>query len=700
MLFYLHIVKSNSKVNMQRCTSCGLEIPADARFCGHCGHVVADTIDTHAPASISELPTGSLSSSGAPPAPSELSHAVQPPIRKSTLRPDRAAGQWQQTVPPGAGEDEREGPVVLDQPWLGALAAGSQVPAANVPVVHGMPQAGAVPSVGGTPSITPGHMAQPAVTSGESASQGAAGSGHSMSQGATASGQAMSQDAVGSGHSMSQGAATSGQAIQQGAAGSGEASQGAASSQSISGGAAGSGGDISQGAMGSGHAISQGAMGPAPSPYLPPGSPLFPPAAPATPPVHSDSWSSPTHPLHPPTHHTTPSPHSHPRTGGCVSRWMLITFASLIVIASIISGLIFLSSPAITLSGSHVVSTGDILHLHGGGFFPGGGVTFTLDGHVPLLFVDRGLPVIAVPRYSGGPGSAAVLQALAPGQSNASGKTVNINLSGAFDVAIVVDPGWSPGSHTIRAAESIAGIGMRSAELAFKVVSGPAKLVVAPPALDFGMLQQGSKATQGLTLSNAGKQPLNWTAGTGTSNWVSLDTNSGTLQPGASQAIQVIADTSGLSPGNYSATLAITAGSENIPVGVTLVVTALPTPAPTATPSPTPTPKPVIRPTPTPSPTPTPTPRLSANPTSFSVPKDCLASPTGGGWTCYTKLTNTGKVSLKWSASSNGASVSPSSGKLSPGQSVRVAITVGCSKYTVTFSGPANNVDVTMTCIG
>ncbi len=93
MLFYLHIVKSNSKVNMQRCTSCGLEIPADARFCGHCGHVVADTIDTHAPASISELPTGSLSSSGAPPAPSELSHAVQPPIRKSTLRPDRAAGQ-------------------------------------------------------------------------------------------------------------------------------------------------------------------------------------------------------------------------------------------------------------------------------------------------------------------------------------------------------------------------------------------------------------------------------------------------------------------------------------------------------------------------------------------------------------------------------------------------------------------------------
>jgi hypothetical protein len=380
---------------------------------------------------------------------------------------------------------------------------------------------------------------------------------------------------------------------------------------------------------------------------------------------------------------------------------MLITFASLIVIASIIGGLVFVFSPAITLSGSHDVSAGDILHLHGGGFFPGGSVTFTLDGHVQLLFVDRGLPVIAVPRYSGGPGPTAVLQALAPGQAeqlNSSGKTVNANLSGAFDVAIVVDPGWSPGSHTIRAAESIAGIGVRSAELAFKVVAGPAKLVVAPPTLDFGMLQQGSKATQGLTLSNISKQPLNWTAGIGASNWVSLDTSSGTLQSGASQAIQVIADSSSLSPGSYSATLAFTSAGENIPVAITLVVTALPTPTPTATPSPTPTPTPVIIPTPTPTPKPKP-PRLSANPTIFTIPNDCTGSPTGGGpWTCYTKLTNVGKKSLSWSASSNGASVKPTNGTLSPGESVRVAITVGCSNYIVTFSGPANSVKVTVNC--
>ena len=530
-----------------------------------------------------------------------------------------------------------------------------------------------------------------------------------MSQGAAGSGQ-VSQGAAGSGHSMSQGAATSGQVIEQGAAGSGQASQGAAaSSQAMSQGAAGPGGNLSQGAMGSGQAISQGALGPAPS--LPAGSPPVLSAGPVTPPPLSGPWSSPTHPLHPPTHHTAPSPPSHPPTGGCALRWLL---ASLIVIAAIITGLIFLFPPAITLSGSHAVSAGDTLHLHGGGFYPGGSVTFTLDGHVPLLFVDRGLPVVAVPRYSEGPGSAALLQALAPGQAgqaNSPGKTVNASLSGAFDVAIVVDPRWSLGSHTIRATESIAGIGVRSAELAFNVVAGSARLVVVPPNLDFATLQQGSRATQDLTLSNASKQPLNWTAAAGTSNWVSLDTSSGTLQPGASQAIQVMVDASSLSPGSYSATLAITSGSENIPVGVTLVVTALPTPTPTptATPSPTPTPTPVIIPTPTPRPTPRPTPTptptptppmLSVSPTSFNLFNDpnCKSSSTSGVWTCYTTLTNNGKVSLKWSASS-GASVQPSSGTLSPGKSILVAISgQGCVNVTVTFSGPANSVTVTVNC--
>src|SRR6266700_5483396 len=319
---------------MQRCTSCGFEISGDAHFCGHCGQLVDAALDTEPPTNISELPTGSLSSADAPTAPGELSHAIQAP-GESTFRLDRTAEKWQQA---GEDEREREGIAISDLPLLGIMAAGSQAPAANVPVVHGMPQASAVPSVEGTPSIAPGHMARPAATSGEAASQGAAGSGHSMSQGASGSGQV----------------------IEQGAAGSGQASQGAAaSSQVMSQGAAGPGGNLSQGAMGSGQAISQGALGPAPS--LPAGSPPVWSAGPVTPAPQSGPWSSPTHPHHHPPHHIAPSPPSHPRPGGGALRWLL---ASLIVLVAIISGLILLSPPAISLSGSHAVSVGDTLHLH------------------------------------------------------------------------------------------------------------------------------------------------------------------------------------------------------------------------------------------------------------------------------------------------------------------------------------------------
>src|SRR5712692_3585794 len=92
-----------------RCTSCGFEITGDSRFCGHCGQLVDAALDTEPSASISELPTASLSSADAPTAPGELPYAIQAPTgedqapEESTLRLDRTAEKWQQT-----GEDERE----------------------------------------------------------------------------------------------------------------------------------------------------------------------------------------------------------------------------------------------------------------------------------------------------------------------------------------------------------------------------------------------------------------------------------------------------------------------------------------------------------------------------------------------------------------------------------------------------------------
>ncbi len=265
-------------------------------------------------------------------------------------------------------------PAIPDLPLLAAMAAGSQAPAATVPVVHGMPQVSAVPGVEGTPSIAQGHMAQPAAPSGEAALQGAAGSGHSMSQGT----------------------ATSAQVIGQGAAGSGQASQGtAASSQAMSQGAAGSRSNLSQGAMGSGHAISHGALGSAPS--LPAGSPPVLPAEPVTPPPHSGPWSSPTHESH--RHHGHREHHEPHRAahvtrtaGGSSVKTIMIVVTTVVVVAAggIAAAAHFLShpQPSITVTSKYQVgntpagANGTILHISGQQFSSNSAITFLLDGHV------------------------------------------------------------------------------------------------------------------------------------------------------------------------------------------------------------------------------------------------------------------------------------------------------------------------------
>ncbi len=132
--------------------------------------------------------------------------------------------------------------------------------------------------------------------------------------------------------------------------------------------------------------------------------------------------------------------------------------------------------------------------------------------------------------------------------------------------------------------------------------------------------------------------------------------------------------------------------------------TVAPTPTPTLAPTPTPTPKP----TPTPSPTP---PMLSVSPGSFTLPTtsdpNCSFNTQTASWNCNVTLTNTGQSNLKWSASSTTAGItfSPSTGTLTPGQKITVTFSIpgtpsGCTNVnpSVTFSGPANTVPVTVTC--
>lgn len=515
---------------MQRCPSCGSELPSKALFCGSCRYALQQV-----PADISVMPTGSLSSPDTPTAISDRSHPTQvsgaeisadmddlstavsstsdaPTAISNPSHPAPLAGvEREQTVPltnDEADEEERRRRALMQGlPLLGALATEGQAPIAHVPLVQGTPQVSGVPMVQGTPSLPGGIAAR--------------------------------------------------------------------------------------------HGSAQSAR--------------------HTPPVHHgtaphhDIGSAPTHHLQAPTHHT-------PRRHGCAPHWLVITFTALIIIASIMGGLfIFVFPPALSLSGSSTVSAGNVLHLHGSHFTPDISVTLTLDDHLPLLFVRRG----AEGEAWYGSGVTAALQMLVARPVEhpiSSGNAVRVGLGGTFDASIVVNQDWPAGPHTLRARESITG---RSAVLRLVILPKSTTFSVNPTNLEFGKSQADSTASQMVVVSNTGQQPLNWTADTGGTNWLTLDMNAGTLQPGASQTINVQADTIKLAPGDYSATLTIKAGSEQMQITITLTVTPQSTPSPTPTPIPSPMPSPTLFPSPTPTPSPhkpTPTPKPSPTPTPTPSP--------------------------------------------------------------------------------
>ena len=102
----------------------------------------------------------------------------------------------------------------------------------------------------------------------------------------------------------------------------------------------------------------------------------------------------------------------------------------------------------------------------------------------------------------------------------------------------------------------------------------PAQIAVSPNPLDFGTQLVGSTPTLKETISNTGGQPLTWSLDTNSlPSWLTVDTGSGTIQPGdPPQTINVTANTFGLKPGPYSATLNFTSNGGNVQVTVTITV--------------------------------------------------------------------------------------------------------------------------------
>src|SRR2546421_2824614 len=110
-------------------------------------------------------------------------------------------------------------------------------------------------------------------------------------------------------------------------------------------------------------------------------------------------------------------------------------------------------------------------------------------------------------------------------------------------------------------------------------LKGQAKLKVTPEALDFGALDAGQKLTKAVTVSNSGSLALGWKVNAACANWVTVDTTSQTIQPGAlPDTIRVSVDTTNLAAGNQSATLTISSNGGSAQVAITMVVNQ-PTPA-------------------------------------------------------------------------------------------------------------------------
>jgi uncharacterized membrane protein len=111
----------------------------------------------------------------------------------------------------------------------------------------------------------------------------------------------------------------------------------------------------------------------------------------------------------------------------------------------------------------------------------------------------------------------------------------------------------------------------------------PAQIALGPPP-DFGAVNQNTTTTLPQTVSNTGGQPLTWNIDPKSlPGWLTVDTSSGTVQPGSSETINVTVNTANLKPGPYSAPLNFTSdGSNGGNASVTISVTVNAPPPPPA----------------------------------------------------------------------------------------------------------------------
>ena len=128
----------------------------------------------------------------------------------------------------------------------------------------------------------------------------------------------------------------------------------------------------------------------------------------------------------------------------------------------------------------------------------------------------------------------------------------------------------------ILAVVVLSGLLILSFVFAIILWSAPPKLAVSPGSLDYGTLQVGSQGSQILTLSNSGRQDLDWRVDKGKADWLTLDPSQGRIPSGGSQTINVRADTTLLTAGQYSASISFISNGGEASVSAILIVASGP----------------------------------------------------------------------------------------------------------------------------
>ena len=183
-----------------------------------------------------------------------------------------------------------------------------------------------------------------------------------------------------------------------------------------------------------------------------------------------------------------------------------------------------------------------------GGMLPAGAKVCPYCGNPVSLYEEKKQPGLRLP---------SAISPIAPVQSasrkQAIGRTILI-------LAVVV----------------LSGLLILSFAFAIILWSAPPKLAVSPGSLDYGTLQVGSQGSQILTLSNSGRQDLDWRAVKGKADWLTLDPSQGHIPSGGSQTINVRADTTLLTAGQYSASISFISNGGEASVSTVLIVASGP----------------------------------------------------------------------------------------------------------------------------